>query len=591
MLIRVDGAFLQALAGAHRRQALGVFLVGDVVLAFLVEGEEAVELHHRAGGAQVDGAGAGLGGDVDGGALELAGFHLACDRAPPDQLVKLGLVGIEERLGLGRAQVEVGRADRLVRLLGVLGLGHVLARGGRQVALAVVRSDQLAAGGDRLLGDLHAVGSHISNEADGLALDGHALVEPLRDPHGMGGGEAELAAGFLLQGGSSEGRRRVALGGLGLDRGDREGSGLERLLECLRFRASADVEPLDLLAVGADQAGLELVAARGRELGHQRPVFARNEALDLELAVAHQPQRHRLHASGRAGARQLAPQHRRQRKADQIVERTPRQIGIHQGAVDGARMLHGVEHGSLGDGVEHHALDRLRLDRLLLLEHLEHMPGDGLALAVRVGGQDQLVGPFDRPHDLVHVLLGLGVDLPEHVEIVLGIDRAVLGRQVPHMAERGQHLIAAAQILVDRLGLGGQFNDDDIHVIPMSWRQNLLFRSGISRAKSRAEHGETTPRCQIGACAPRPGGRVAGRVRKEPQGFSVASVWVGEVVSRAGQGPIVSIVKNNGLRGVEATADFDHRAHLAASCKVNSVLWRKRHILFSVPCCLGSWMA
>ena len=51
-----------------------------------------------------------LGGDVDGGALELGGFHLARDRAQPDQLVELGLVGIEERLGLARAQAKsVGR--------------------------------------------------------------------------------------------------------------------------------------------------------------------------------------------------------------------------------------------------------------------------------------------------------------------------------------------------------------------------------------------------------------------------------------------------------------------------------------------------
>jgi hypothetical protein len=71
------------------------------------------------------------------------------------------------------------------------------------------------------------------------------------------------------------------------------------------------------------------------------------------------------------------------------------------------------------------------------------------------------------------VLLGLGVDLPQHAEIVLGIDRAVLGRQVPHMAERGQHLIATAQIFIDRLGLGGRFNDDDIHVNPMGWRKTL----------------------------------------------------------------------------------------------------------------------
>ena len=106
--------------------------------------------------------------------------------------------------------------------------------------------------------------------------------------------------------------------------------------------------------------------------------------------------------------------------------------------------------------------------RVLLLEHLEHVPGDRLALAVGVGGQDQLVGAFDRPGDVVEALLGLVVDLPEHAEIVLGIDRSVLGRQVAHMAERGQHLVAGAKVFVDRLGLGRRLDDDDIHENPIS---------------------------------------------------------------------------------------------------------------------------
>jgi hypothetical protein len=35
-----------------------------------------------------------------------------------------------------------------------------------------------------------------------------------------------------------------------------------------------------------------------------------------------------------------------------------------------------------------------------------------------------------------------------------GSTELVLGRQVPHMAERGQHLVAGAKVFVDRLGLG-----------------------------------------------------------------------------------------------------------------------------------------
>ena len=63
----------------------------------------------------------------------------------------------------------------------------------------------------------HAVGAHIGDEADGLAVDVDAFVEPLRDAHGVGGREAELAARLLLQRRGGERRRRIAPGGLGLD--------------------------------------------------------------------------------------------------------------------------------------------------------------------------------------------------------------------------------------------------------------------------------------------------------------------------------------------------------------------------------------
>ena len=42
-------------------------------------------------------------------------------------------------------------------------------------------------------------------------------------------------------------------------------------------------------------------------------------------------------------------------------------------------------------------------------------------------------------------------------------DGPVLRRQVPHMAEAGDDLVARAQIFVDGLGLGGRFDDDDLH--------------------------------------------------------------------------------------------------------------------------------
>jgi len=82
------------------------------------------------------------------------------------------------------------------------------------------------------------------------------------------------------------------------------------------------------------------------------------------------------------------------------------------------------------------------------------------------GGEDELGGAFHGGGDVVQPLLRLGIDFPKHMKIGLGIDRSILGRKVPHMAERSENLVAAAEISVDRLGLGGGFDNDYVHVIP-----------------------------------------------------------------------------------------------------------------------------
>ncbi len=56
----VDRLLLQHFAGAHGRQAAGFLVVAGLVLAFLIEGEEAVEFDDLAGGAQFERAGARL---------------------------------------------------------------------------------------------------------------------------------------------------------------------------------------------------------------------------------------------------------------------------------------------------------------------------------------------------------------------------------------------------------------------------------------------------------------------------------------------------------------------------------------------------
>jgi hypothetical protein len=94
------------------------------------------------------------------------------------------------------------------------------------------------------------------------------------------------------------------------------------------------------------------------------------------------------------------------------------------------------------------------------------VPADRLSLAIRVGRQDQFVIGFQRLGDRLYMLAAFGGDLPQHAKTVLGIDRAVLGRQVAHMAIRGQNRIAGTKIFVDCLGLGGRFDDNDWHGFP-----------------------------------------------------------------------------------------------------------------------------
>ncbi len=357
----------------------------------------------------------------------------------------------------------VGRTDRFVRLLRVLGLGRVFARRRRHVVVAEILGDDAPRRRDRFGREIDAVGAHISNEAGRAVADIDAFVEALRDLHGARRREAELSRRLLLQGRCGERRIGVALDGLRFDRGDREERLLKRGLERFGLSARADVEPVDLLAVGADQPGREGRLRLGPQMGDDRPIFARDKLFDLKLAVADNAQGDRLHPARRARARQFAPQDRRQVEADQIVERAARPVGVDERLVDLARIAHRLLDRVLSHRVEDNAIDALVLEQLLALQNFVDVPGDGLAFPVRVGRKDHAVGGPNRAADVAHPLGGLRVDFPAHGEIVVRIDRAVLGRQIPHMAERGVDLIVLAQIFVDGLGLGRRLDDHDFH--------------------------------------------------------------------------------------------------------------------------------
>ena len=198
----------------------------------------------------------------------------------------------------------------------------------------------------------------------------------------------------------------------------------------------AQVELGQSFALMLHHPGEKRVAA-GRDVGLDRPVFLGLEALDLDFSVDHQAQGHRLHPSGRSRSRQLAPQHRRKREADQIVQSAAGEVGLDQLHIDITRVLHRLGDGGLCDGVEHHPFNLRALDGFLLLQNLKYVPGNGLTLAVGVGGQDDAFGALGGVGNVVQTLGGFGIDVPQHLEIFVGLYRSVLSRQVADMAVGG----------------------------------------------------------------------------------------------------------------------------------------------------------
>ena len=178
---------LVALGGQRRgghRGALGqvgqpgldvVAALGRVVDVLDVGLEEAVEGDRAAARAEDRVAAVG-GGTADADRHRVADrvLHLRGDGAHPDQLVEPELLAGQAGLG-GGAERLAGRADRLVRLLGVLDLRGVGPRRVGQVLRAVQLPDLVAGGTDRAARERRGVGAHVGDVA--------VLVEPLRDRH------------------------------------------------------------------------------------------------------------------------------------------------------------------------------------------------------------------------------------------------------------------------------------------------------------------------------------------------------------------------------------------------------------------------
>ena len=157
-------------------------------------------------------------------------------------------------------------------------------------------------------------------------------------------------------------------------------------------------------------------------------------------------------------------------------------------STDSSRGLrHRFAHRVLGDLVEHHALHVLALELALRLQELVQMPGDGLALAVGVGREEQRLGLLQRARDGVDVLLVALDHLVLHREVVLRVDRAFLRHEIAHVAVRGEHLEVLAEVFLDGLRLGRRFHDNEVaaQMSSNAKRRSALRRPGLPSARKR----------------------------------------------------------------------------------------------------------
>ncbi len=237
--------------------------------------------------------------------------------------VEAVLVGGEERLDLLRGVGDGGRADRLVGLLGVLGLALEDPRLGQGVFLAEQAADDLAGLGRWRPGEGHRVGTHVGDQADRALADVDPLVELLGGAHGLAGREAELAARLLLQGAGGEGGGGVALLLAAGDAGDAVSPGRQgRATSSSACASSAMANLSSFLPSTATRRALEGLGPgaecrAGRRWSSIRWLL---EGLDLLLPVADQAQRHRLDPAGGEAVADLLPEKGREVEADQIVE-------------------------------------------------------------------------------------------------------------------------------------------------------------------------------------------------------------------------------------------------------------------------------
>ena len=284
---------------------------------------------------------------------------------------------------------------------------------------------------------------------------------------------------------------------------------LEILEDALGFGLVVD---LRLLAVDLMELGGELLAVL-LEQRLDRPVLDRLERANLALALDDEPKRDGLHASGRQSLLDGLPQHRARLVADETIEHATRLLRFDLLAVDDAGVQDRALDRVLRDLVEEHALDRQTRRATLRRDLRRHVPGDRLALAIRVGGDQHFLAVLRRALQLGDRLFLAGDRNEVGREAVLDVDAELLLGQIHDVADRGANAVAAAEVLADRLRLGRRLDDDERARAARGAGLGLVVRHVVDDVGATALGGRLgrgfllrgllCRRARLGCCLPR----------------------------------------------------------------------------------------
>ena len=407
--------------------------------------------------------------------------HLRGDRALPDQVVQGQLLLRQGTRHLARrAEVVAGGTDRLVRLLRALRRGAVQARGLGHGLAPIKLGGLLTSRVNRLAGQGRRVGTHVG--------DVTRLVEGLGGAHRRGGVPVQLARRLLLEGRRREGGSRAAAVGLAGHRVDNRGRGALQRAGVGAGRGLVQMQDaglgglraqLALLAeVGAGRDGVAVHRgdaraeglARRREGRVDRPVLGTHVRHTVAFLGDHEARSHRLHAAGRQGRADLAPQEGRDLVAVEAVEDAAGLLRVHEVGVQIARVLQGALDRFLRDFVKNHAAHGN-----LRLQDLQEVPRDSLTLAVLISCQEEFVGLLEELLEFGDLFLLIRVHHVVRLEALVHVDSEatewpllhILGqlgglREVTDVADGSGYVVVGTQVSLNGGGLRRRLHDHEL---------------------------------------------------------------------------------------------------------------------------------